>query len=246
MKYQNQRGIIPLFFLIPFVLIATGVIGVQSGFFQNVSSGFRKFLAAPSPSNLPQTIGQWQQEPTRKPSPTPTLPKGVTIQSGPYNYKPDAAAAKAGVPSFTISAPSGWAKYPVSGTMLARFESQEIDTETVDGGKITSNAVIIVRATDGYDSLESFVNDYKASGKKASGYQQQGSLPQQIGGNPGYRLEFSYKSKVGESEITLRELDYLTFKDGISFLIKGYSADSAWDKHAGEIKSSLDSFGFKY
>lgn len=244
MNYKDQRGIIPLFFLIPIVLVATGVIGVQSGFFQNVASGFKKFLAAPSPSNLPQSLGQWQQEPTRKPSPTPTLPKGVTIQSGPYNYKPDAAAAKAGVPSFTISAPSGWAKYPVSGTMLARFESQEADTETVKGGEVTSNAVIIVRATDGYDSLDSFVNDYKASGKKVSGYQQQSSSSQHVGGNPGYRLEFSYKSKVGESEIIIRELDYLTFKDGISFLIKGYSANSAWGEHAGEIQSAFGSFKF--
>lgn len=237
MNYKDQRGIIPLFFLIPIVLIATGVIGVQSGFFQNIGSGFFKFLAPPSPSNLPQQLSQFQQEPTRKPSPTPTLPKGVTIQSGPYNYIPDAAAAKAGVPSFIISAPSGWAKYPVSGTMLARFESQEIDTETVNGGEVTSNAVIIIRATDGYDGLDSFIKDYKASGAKAKGYRLLSSAD--------YKLEFTFQSKVDNQDVTIHELDYLFFKDGISFLIKGYTSASAWDKHVNEIKSALDSFKFK-
>lgn len=170
-------------------------------------------------------------------APTPTLPPGATIQSGPYIYKPDAAATKAGVSSFTISAPSSWVKYPVSGTMLARFESQQIDTETVKGGEVTSNAVIIVRATDGYDSLTSFATDYKASGAKAKNYRLQSSSDN--------KLEFKFQTKIDGNDITIHELDYLFFKDGISFLVKGYAADSAWGIHAGEIRSALDSFKFK-
>lgn len=200
-------------------------------------SGIRKFLAPPSPSNLPQPLGQWQQEPTKKPTPTPTLPPGATIQSGPYIYKPDAAATKAGVPSFIISAPSGWARYPVSGTTLARFESQQIDTETVKGGEITSNAVIIVRATDSYENLDSFVNEYKASGTKAKNYQLLSSSND--------KLEFKFQTKIDDNDITIHELDYLFFKDGISFLVKGYASDSAWSQHTNEIRSALNSFRFK-
>jgi len=237
MNYKDQRGIIPLFFLIPVILLATGVIGVQSGFFQNVASGFKKFLAAPSPSNLPQPLGQWQEEPTRPATSTPaTKPKG-TPQIGPYTYKPEGEAAKAGVPSFTVNAPSGWSSLGVSGTQLARFESEEIDTEEVEGGKVTTNAVIIVRATGDYESLDDFYSQYKASGKSVAGYQ--------LLSSSNNRLEFKFKTKVDGQEITLHELDYLFFKDGISFLVKGYAADSSWSKNVGQIQSALNSFKFR-
>ena len=238
MDRTNQKGIIfiPLFFLVPLFIVGA-YFGAGTGFWENMTSGIKKFLAAPSPSNLPQQLGQWQQEPTKKPTPTPTLPPGATIQSGPYIYKPDAAAAKAGVPSFTITAPSSWVKYPTNGTMLVRFESQQIDTETIKGGEITSNAVIIIRATDGYDSLTSFITDYKASGAKAKNYQLLSSSND--------KLEFKFQTKIDGNDITIHELDYLFFKDGISFLVKGYASDAAWDIHAGEIRSALASFKFK-
>lgn len=222
MARTNQKGIIfiPLFFLVPLFVVGA-YFGSKTGFWENMT----------------RSLGQWQQEPTKKPTPTPTLPPGATIQSGPYIYKPDAAAAKAGVPSFTISAPSNWVKYPASGTMLARFESQQIDTETIKGGEITSNAVIIVRATDGYDSLDSFIIDYKASGAKAKNYQ--------LLSSSNNKLEFKFQTKIDGNDITIRELDYLFFKDGISFLVKGYASDSAWNQHANEIRSALDSFKFK-
>ncbi len=121
--------------------------------------------------------------------------------------------------------------------MLARFESQQIDTETVKGGEITSNAVIIIRATDGYDSLTSFAIDYKASGAKAKNYQLLSSSND--------KLEFKFQTKIDGNDITIHELDYLFFKDGISFLVKGYASDAAWDTRAGEIQSALDSFKFK-
>ena len=238
MDRTNQKGIIfiPLFFLVPLFIVGA-YFGAGTGFWENMTSGIKKFLAAPSPSNLPQQLGQWRQEPTKKPTPTPTLPPGATIQSGPYIYKPDAAAAKAGVPSFTITAPSSWVKYPTNGTMLVRFESQQIDTETIKGGEITSNAVIIIRATDGYDSLTSFITDYKASGAKAKNYQLLSSSND--------KLEFKFQTKIDGNDITIHELDYLFFKDGISFLVKGYASDAAWDIHAGEIRSALASFKFK-
>ncbi|OGD74422.1 hypothetical protein A3A84_02975 [Candidatus Collierbacteria bacterium RIFCSPLOWO2_01_FULL_50_23] len=205
------------------------------GWLSNFFSAIRKFLAPPSPSNLPQPLGQWQQEPTKKATPTPRG-KG-TPQIGPYTYKPEGEAAKAGVPSFTIAAPSGWSSLGISGSQLAHFESEELDTEKVKGGEITTNAVIIVRATGGYESLDDFYNQYKASGKSVPGYQ--------LLSSSNNRLEFKFKTKVDGQEITLRELDYLFFKDGISFLVKGYAADSAWSKNAGQIQSALNSFKFK-
>ncbi len=237
MSRTNQKGIIfiPLFFIIPLVVVGA-YFGAKTGFWENMYGGIKKFLAAPSPSNLPIQLGQWQQEPTKKAAPTPTTrPKGAP-QIGPYTYKPEGEAAKAGVPSFTLNAPPGWSSMGVSGTQLARFESEEVDTEKVKGGEITTNAVVIVRATGGYKSLDEFISDYKASGKNVTGYQLLSSSDN--------RLEFKFKTKVDGQEITLHELDYLFFKDSIAFLAKGYSADSAWSKHAGEIQSALNSFKF--
>ncbi|MFZ2201966.1 MAG: hypothetical protein WAV56_01065 [Microgenomates group bacterium] len=239
MNYKDQRGIIPLFFLIPFVLIATGVIGVQSGFFQNVTSGIRKFLAAPSPSNLPQQLGQWQQEPTKAATPIPTLEIKGEVQTKPYVYKQP--GTKTTVPPFTVTAPTGWVKISSSGNELAHFESTEIDSEKVKAGTITTNAIITIKATDSYSSLDDFAKQYKASGSGVKGYQLVSSQTQGAGQN----LEFTYEKKIGDGAIVVHELTYLFFKDGVSFLVKGYASDAAWDKHAGEIKSSLDSFGFK-
>jgi len=232
----TNKGIIfiPLFFVIPLVIVGA-YFGAQTGFWENMTSGIKKFLAAPSPSNLPQPLGQWQQEPTKKTTPTPRG-KG-TPQIGPYTYKPEGEAAKAGVPSFTVNAPPGWSTLGISGSQLARFESEEVDIEKVKGGEVTTNAVIIVRATGGYESLDDFYNQYKASGKSVAGYQ--------LISSSNNRLEFKFKTKVDGQEITLHELDYLFFKDGISFLVKGYATDSAWSKNAGQIQSALNSFKFK-
>ena len=69
----TNKGIIfiPLFFVIPLVIVGA-YFGAKTGFWENMTSGIRKFLAAPSPSLLPQQLGQWQQEPTTTP-PTPPL-----------------------------------------------------------------------------------------------------------------------------------------------------------------------------
>ena len=194
----------------------------------NFFSTIRNFLAPSSSSNVATTA--------TKTSTPATKPKG-TPQVGPYTYKPEGEAAKAGVPSFTVNAPSGWSSLGVSGTQLARFESEEIDTEEVEGGKVTTNAVIIVRATGDYESLDDFYSQYKASGKSVAGYQ-----PLSSSNN---RLEFKFKTKIDGQEITLHELDYLFFKDGISFLVKGYAADSSWSKNVGQIQSALNSFKFR-
>ena len=194
----------------------------------NFFSTIRNFLAPSSSSNVATTA--------TKTSTPATKPKG-TPQVGPYTYKPEGEAAKAGVPSFTVNAPSGWSSLGVSGTQLARFESEEIDTEEVEGGEVTTNAVIIVRATGDYESLDDFYSQYKVSGKSVAGYQ--------LLSSSNNRLEFKFKTKVDGQEITLHELDYLFFKDGISFLVKGYAADSSWSKNVGQIQSALNSFKFR-
>ena len=197
------------------------------GWLSNFTSWFNRFFkSSPTSKASPQTKAS---SPTNKPKGTP--------QVGPYTYKPEGEAAKAGVPSFTVNAPSGWSSLGVSGTQLARFESEEIDTEEVEGGKVTTNAVIIVRATGDYESLDDFYSQYKASGKSVAGYQ--------LINSSNNRLEFKFKTKVDGQEITLHELDYLFFKDGFSFLVKGYAADSSWSKNAGQIQSALNSFKFR-
>lgn len=229
-RKDKQKGVFPLFFLIPIVLIAVGYIGVKAGVF--------KFLAAPSSD-------QWQKEPPSAKTPTPTSPsRGGTPQNGPFNYQPPAEAAKAGVPAFTILPPSGWLKYNTSGGELARFESQEIDTEKVAGGEVTTNAVISVKAAPGYTSLNDFISQYKVSGSKAKDYRLLGASARKVAATDGYQMEFTYKKSVGTAEITVREFNLLTFKNGFSFLIKGFTSNSSWQNHAGQIQSALDSFRF--
>lgn len=229
MDHINQRGVIPLFFLIPVVVVAVGVVGIQSGFF--------KFLAPPSPSTLPQYLSQFQQEPVRLPTPLPTLKMEGEIQDKPFIYQEEKVGVKRGVPSFTINAPRGWVK---TGNGLARFESTEVDVDKVDEGSVTTNAIINIKATGSYQSLEDFVDQYKASGSKVRGYQ---LLDSATTGN-GYRLELRYVTPVGEKDVTIHELAYLFYKDGVSFLVRGYSTETAWSKHLNEIKPSLNSFKF--
>lgn len=243
MKRTGQKGIIfiPLFFVIPVVIVGL-YFGAQTGFWENMTSGIRKFLAPPSPSNLPQQLGQWQQEPTRTPTPVPTIKIEGVKQTKPFVFKEEKTTTPGtGIPSFTINAPFGWVKTSSSGNTLARFESEEIDTEEVEGGTITTNAIINVKATGDYPNFADFVSQYKSSGSKVQGYQLISSLAH---GDNRQSLESTYQKKVGEGVITIHELDYLFFKDGISFLVMGYSSDSAWNRHAGEIQSTLNSFKF--
>lgn len=233
---STAKGIIfiPLFFLIPIVIVGA-YFGAKTGFWENMTSGIKKFLAAPSPSNLPQQLGQWQLEPTSL-TPTPTLKLNGEVQTKPYTL--EVSKAKAGIPSFTINAPSGWVKTSPAGSELVRFESPEIDSDEVSGGTITTNAIITIKATDGYSSLDDFVSQYKASGSKVKDYQLVASSKR----GDGQSLEFTYQTRVGDGAITVHELDYLFFKDGVSFLVKGYASDAAWSEHAGEIQSALSSF----
>lgn len=147
------------------------------------------------------------------------------------------------IPSTSITPPPGWQKLNpnTSKGEKYRFESNQIDEEEVSGGSITTNAVISIKIAGTYQNLDNFVSQYKSSGTKTKGYQvlDSGTLD-----NNGYRLETKYDTKVGGGTITVHELDYLFFKDGVSFLLTGYSSDSAWDKHEREIKTSLDSFKF--
>ena len=237
---STNKGIIfiPLFFIIPLVIVGA-YFGAKTGFWENMTSGIRKFLAAPSPSLLPQQLGQWQQEPTTT-TPTPTLKLKGEVQTKPYVFKPETGKSKTTIPSFTITAPSGWVKIDSSGNEPARFESTEIDSEKIAGGTITTNAVISVKATDGYGSLDDFVSQYKASGSSVTGYQ---LVSSQSRGN-GQVLELTYQKKIGAGTTRIHELNYLFFQDGISFLVKGFTSDTAWDKHAGEIQSALNSFKF--
>lgn len=206
-----------LFFIIPIVVIGA-YFGAKTGFWEK--------------------LGQWQQEPTKAATPTPTLEIKGEVQTKPYVYKQP--GTKTTIPSFTITAPTGWLKISSSGNELAHFESTEIDSEKVKEGSITTNAIITIKAADSYSDLDDFAKQYKASGSGVKGYQ---LISSQTRG-AGQSLEFTYQKKIGQGAIIVHELAYLFFKDGVSFLVKGYASDAAWSKHAGEIQSALNSFKF--
>ena len=229
-SHDNQRGVVPLLVLIPLAVIATGIIGIQSGYF--------KFLAPPSPSNLPQYVGQFQRD--IKPSVTlaPTIKLSGEVQTKTFVYAPKTEAPDPSFPVFTIIAPRGWVKTEVGKNELVHFESTEVDSDKVDGGTVTTNAIISVRGTDAYRSLDDFENQYKASAPNAKGYQYVGSG--NVGG--GRSLEVQYTTSIDKKEVTVHELAYLFYKNGVGFLVKGYSADTAWNKHSAEVKATLDSF----
>jgi len=162
------------------------------------------------------------------------------VLSGPFVFKQETSKSGGSIPSFTITPPSGWVKVNSSGNELVHFESTQIDSEKVDGGSVTTNAIINIKATDNYTDLSDFTNQYKASGSKIKGSR----LINSQSLDNGQSLEFTYPKEVGGKSITVHELAHLYFKDGISFLAKSYSSDSAWGSHASVIRSSLTSFKF--
>lgn len=239
-SHLNQRGFIPLLVLVPLAVVATGVIGIRSGYFQGISTGFFKFLAPPSPSNLPQYLSQFQQEPKPSVTPAPTVKLIGEVQTKPFVFTPQTKTSTPSSPIFTITAPRGWIKTELGKNELVRFESTVPDTEKVKEGIITTNAIISIKGTDAYQSLDDFVDQYKASAPNAKGYQYVGSNSVKDGRS----LEVRYTTNIDEKEVTVHELAYLFYKNGVSFLAKGYSSEFAWNKHSGEISSALNSFKF--
>ncbi len=148
------------------------------------------------------------------------------------------------IPAFTLTPPANWQKMSpnTSKGEVARYESNQIDSEKAGDGSVTTNAVISVKMAGSYKDLNDFVNQYKASGASTKGYQ---VIDSSALGENGYRLEMKYQTKVGEGNITVHELNYLFFKDGVSLLVRGYSSDSSWSNHVTEITTSLDSFKLK-
>lgn len=147
---------------------------------------------------------------------------------------------------FTMRPPQGWETVAPdkSKRELLHFESRVLDKETVAGGSVTTNAIVLVKATGNYKSLSDFVDKYKATGANTRGYRLIDASSQTVQGQESYRMEFTFLTTVQKNEITVHELDYLFFKDGVSFLAKGFAANTSWSKHARDIQSSLNSFTF--
>ncbi len=150
------------------------------------------------------------------------------------------------IPKSSINPPKDWEilKPDTSTGEIARYESKEIDTEKGEGGSFTTNAVVRVKLAKNYSDLDSFVNEYKATGSVNKKFQIIESSPIKINDADGYLLETTFEVEVKSKKILVHQLDYLFFKDGISFLVEGYSSEASWKKHSTEIKSSLDSFRF--
>lgn len=154
------------------------------------------------------------------------------------------------IPPSTISSPSGWEKMKAdtSAGEIARFESTEIDTEKIDGGSFATNAVIKVRVAATYKNVDDFFNSYKATaitGPSEKQFQILASSPVEMNGSKGYLLETTFYAEIKSKKILVHQLDYLFYKDGMSFLIEGYSSNDAWKKHEPVIRNSLQSFKFK-
>ncbi|MBI5151305.1 MAG: hypothetical protein HZA34_01895 [Candidatus Pacebacteria bacterium] len=154
------------------------------------------------------------------------------------------------MPPSTILQPSGWEKIKADTSIgeIARFESKEIDTEQKDGGSFTTNAVIKVRVAAQYKSLDDFFNTYKATavnGAPEKQFQIIAASPIEVNGSKGYLLETIFYTEIKSKNIRVHQLDYLFYKDGVSFLIEGYSSNDSWSKHEAEIRTALQSFRFK-
>lgn len=150
------------------------------------------------------------------------------------------------IPKSSINPPKDWEilKPDTSTGEIARYESKEIDTEKAEGGSFTTNATIRVKLTNKYNGLEDFFSEYKATGSVNKKFQIIASSPIKINDATGSLLESTFEIEIKSKKILVHQLDYLFFKDGIGFLVEGYSSESSWSKHSTEIKSSLDSFRF--
>ncbi len=213
-------------------------------YFYNFYTGIRKFLAPPTPSNIPMPLGQWQQDaPTPTPTPIYKTPAG-TLQIGTYKSPAPSVTLTPNQPvlsSFSINAPSGWYRSNGSGTLLVRFDSPKVDIQKIEDGSLTTNAFIIVRATDAYSSLDDFVTQYKSSNSAATLLSSSNTT---VNGQTASSLEFTYTTTIETKKLLTHEMDLLLFKNGYSFLIKGTSADSAWNENSSDLRSALYSFKF--
>ena len=98
------------------------------------------------------------------------------------------------------------------------------------------------------ENLDDFYNSYKATaenGPREKQFQIVASSPIEVNGSKGHLLETTFYAEIKSKKILVHQLDYLFYKDGMSFLIEGYSSNNAWKKHESVIRTSLQSFKFK-
>lgn len=208
-------------------VIVVGVIGARAGVL--------KFTITPSKQATPS--------PSTSPSAPPKLIQAE--QKGPYTFVPSADLKELHVPSFTLTPPSGWLRTlpNVSTGQMVRFISPDEDAQKVkDGLMYSSRAGIFVKVAGSYSSLDDFVSQFQSSTSRMEESKTLAAQPLTLNGEKGYMLEFRYK-QTKESMFT-HEINYLFYKNGLSFIVETEVEDSAWEKRRDSVQTALNTFRF--
>lgn len=236
---NSQRGVIPIF-----VLIAIGVAVLTGGTYI-VRNEFIKTGESGKAALDEEKIQKQKENPQALPSLSPT-PKGELSQ-GQYTYNPPAAkdGSASKEPGFSITAPSGWEKLPPEREVeRVVFRSPEIDKEEMEDNLVAKvKPMITVYVSEVEGNLDDFTNEVIANGQ--SGYtkfQVVSKLKVKFAGVEAVKLETKFNEK---SRIPMYAQAYLMIKNGYWVEIVGNGLESAWNKRAGEIQSSLNTFKFQ-
>lgn len=244
---KNQKGIIPLF-----VLIAIGIAVLAGGTYL-IRNEFVKTGKFDKAEIDKDKVRNQINNPQSLPSLSPT-PKTQT-QYGAFKYTPSSSSNESpekatdstqdSEPSFSIYPPSGWSKSSQSDSVvkvvfLAPEEDEQVageDLRAVNKAKVTVNMI----KGNGSGTLESFV-DYFISSSKADweSLEVNSKTKTTFAGQPAYKLEIDAFRKG----VTFRTLSYVLVKGKYGIVVYGGSLESAWNKRAQELQTSINSFKF--
>lgn len=251
---KNQKGVFPLFLLIAIgvAVLAGGSYIIREQFVKTGKSGeaeidkekVRNQINSPKPlpSLSPSPSAQTQYGAFKY---TPTTSKNDQGSSQTNQTVNQPTAASDTEPAFSIYPPSGWSKSSQSDSVIkVVFTAAEEDEEVAgEDLKATNKAKIAVNMVKGNGSgtLESFVDYFINSSK--SGWESlevNSKNKTTFAGQSAYKLEMD----VFKKGVNFKTLSYVFLKGKYGIVVYGGSLESAWNKRAGEIQTSLNSFKF--
>lgn len=246
-KAFGEAGVFPLF-----LLIAIGIAVLAGG-----SYIIREQFVKTGKSGQSELDKQKVREQVQNPKPLPSLsptPKAET-QYGTFKYKPSPApnnspgTQQSGTqdtePAFSINPPSGWSNSGQTDSVIKVVflapEKDEVvageDLKAINKAKIAVNMV----KGNGSGTLESFV-EYFINSSKADweSLEVNSKSKTTFAGQAAYKLEMD----VFKKGVNFRTLSYAFIKGKYGFVVYGGALESAWNKRAQELQTSINSFKF--
>lgn len=240
---KKIQGIIPLF-----ILILVGVVVVAAGGAYIVRN---QFVKPPDSENEKASLDiPAIEEQVESPQELPELdtePDGIPAPLV-YNYAPetgdDETTSSVEEPAFTINPPAGWlqsSSYPFT----VVFQSPEKDSEEVEEPLIFNQPASVQVEMHYAENASSYqfqavVADYLANRYAGANFLTNTEITHN--GQQAQKLEMILRSSDVGVDMHIYEIFFV--KNDHLVNVRGVVIDSSWDKRAGAVRSSVDSFSF--